>query len=622
MKDLTGYPPWAREIGALLPTVALFVVAGNVRDTYLLTVASDEGRSTNVVGFSELVTSLMHDCGVPAVRVVRVEQGVGEDAETPPGHDQPLDDGGLPTVDIPRLRTELEAYVRTFPSPALVVLDAAMTVACSDQPTPDEIALLQRLRHTVDDLPEPYPPAVFAPIIWVVDSPQDVPTWVTRDNTRARSIVVPLPTATERALLAERVLLRYSPQHGEGAIRDATDRLVDQTDGLPLRTLPQLSTLTSGQSSGLQDLDHVVRTYRFGVSESPWSQPYLRRRLKDLVESEQGDTLGGRIIGQRAAIRKSVDVLIRGAVGLQSAHRAQASTRPKGVLFFAGPTGVGKTELAKGLAELLFGDESSMIRFDMSEFGSEQSADRLVGAPPGYVGFAQGGELTNAVRRRPFSVLLFDEIEKAHHRVLDRFLQILDDGRLTDARGETTYFTESIIVFTSNLGLYNEIRHPDSGLLISREPAVSPDADYDTVSSVVAARVREHFTTVLGRPELLNRIGDSIVVFGFISPEDGARIVLGEKGSAKPGGMVGRIADRLLRQHGAELKLTPLAEQDLVEACVGAETLAMGGRGIANRLESVLVDPLARWVFTRDRPPGVVEIKRIREESGQWLLQM
>jgi ATP-dependent Clp protease ATP-binding subunit ClpA len=168
-------------------------------------------------------------------------------------------------------------------------------------------------------------------------------------------------------------------------------------------------------------------------------------------------------------------ILRRCFYNLSGAQFSRYSNRPKGVLFFAGPTGVGKTELAKTITEFIFGSEHNYIRFDMSEFSQEHADQRLVGAPPGYVGYEVGGELTNAIRQRPFSVVLFDEIEKAHPKILDIFLQILDDGRLTSGRGETAYFSESLIIFTSNLGIY-EIT--PTGEKIQR---VTPDMPYSEI---------------------------------------------------------------------------------------------------------------------------------------------
>ena len=149
------------------------------------------------------------------------------------------------------------------------------------------------------------------------------------------------------------------------------------------------------------------------------------------------------------------------------------------------------------------------IRFDMSKFSAEQSEARLVGAPPGYVGYDAGGELVNAVRQRPFSVVLFDEIEKAHPQILDKFLQILDDGRLTDGRGDTVYFSETVIIFTSNLGVY--VRDETGQPVLN----VSQNDDYEAVSERIHEAIENHFRFQLQRPELLNRIGDNIVVFDF-----------------------------------------------------------------------------------------------------------
>jgi ATP-dependent Clp protease ATP-binding subunit ClpB len=176
--------------------------------------------------------------------------------------------------------------------------------------------------------------------------------------------------------------------------------------------------------------------------------------------------LEARIKGQPHAIEKTLDILARSIMGLSGSQSGPRHQKPRGVLFFAGPTGVGKTELAKAVTELLFGDEAACQRFDMSEFMEEASISRLIGAPPGHPGHERGGELVNAAHRRPFSVFLFDEIEKAHPRILDMFLQILDEGRLTDARGATAHFSQALIIFTSNIGVAQGARTTNMGLSV------------------------------------------------------------------------------------------------------------------------------------------------------------
>jgi ATP-dependent Clp protease ATP-binding subunit ClpA len=250
------------------------------------------------------------------------------------------------------------------------------------------------------------------------------------------------------------------------------------------------------------------------------------------------------------------------------------------VLFFAGPTGVGKTELAKTLTEILFGDEKAYIRFDMSEFAEEHAGARLLGAPPGYVGYEAGGELTNAVKQRPFSVILFDEIEKAHPRLLDKFLQILEDGRLTDGRGDTVYFSESVIVFTSNLGIFVEDENGE------RVQNVRPEDPYEEVERKIRTAIEDHFKFKLSRPEILNRIGDNIVVFNFIGAESAKQILEG---------MLANVTARVKAEHKIDLTLSPAARETITSWCL--KDLSNGGRGIGNRLESVLVNPLSRALF-------------------------
>ncbi|MGO3191792.1 MAG: ATP-dependent Clp protease ATP-binding subunit, partial [Microbacterium sp.] len=208
--------------------------------------------------------------------------------------------------------------------------------------------------------------------------------------------------------------------------------------------------------------------------------------------------LGKRLIGQKEAVQAVSDAVRRSRAGISDPGR------PTGSFMFLGPTGVGKTELAKALAEFLFDDEHAMVRIDMSEYGEKHSVSRLVGAPPGYVGYEQGGQLTEAVRRRPYSVVLLDEVEKAHPEVFDVLLQVMDDGRLTDGQGRTVDFSNVILVLTSNIG---------SAILI--DPMLSLDEKREAVMTLV----RQSF-----KPEFVNRL-DDIVIFQALTEDDLAQIV-------------------------------------------------------------------------------------------------
>jgi ATP-dependent Clp protease ATP-binding subunit ClpB len=249
----------------------------------------------------------------------------------------------------------------------------------------------------------------------------------------------------------------------------------------------------------------------------------------------------------------------------------QDPNRPIGSFIFLGPTGVGKTETARALAEFLFDDEHAMVRIDMSEYMEKHAVARLIGAPPGYIGFEEGGQLTEAVRRRPYSVILFDEIEKAHQDVFNILLQILDDGRLTDSQGRTVDFRNTVVIMTSNIG---------SQYILERT-----GAEWEETEQQVLAALRQHF-----RPEFLNRV-DDIIVFRPLGKAELERIIELQ---------LGRF-DKLLADRKLSLELTPAARRTI--AAEGYDP-AYGARPLKRAIQRLLQNPLALAVLEGRFAPG------------------
>ncbi len=287
--------------------------------------------------------------------------------------------------------------------------------------------------------------------------------------------------------------------------------------------------------------------------------------------------LGKRLIGQKDAVKAVADAVRRSRAGISDPNR------PTGSFLFLGPTGVGKTELAKALAEFLFDDERAMVRIDMSEYGEKHSVARLVGAPPGYIGYEQGGQLTEAVRRRPYSVVLLDEVEKAHPEVFDILLQVLDDGRLTDGQGRTVDFTNTILILTSNLG---------SPILID------PTLPVEVKREQVMALVRQAF-----RPEFLNRL-DDIVMFQALTEDDLAQIVE----------LSVDALQRRLHERRLTLAVTPDARAWLAER--GYDPL-FGARPLRRLIQSEIQDRLAMALLSGGVHDGdVVRVDVAADGSG------
>ncbi|HWL65580.1 MAG TPA: AAA family ATPase, partial [Actinomycetota bacterium] len=298
------------------------------------------------------------------------------------------------------------------------------------------------------------------------------------------------------------------------------------------------------------------------------------------------DELHKRIVGQQDAIGAVSRSIRRTRAGLKDPKR------PAGSFIFLGPSGVGKTETAKTLAEFLFGDEAALIQLDMSEYMEKHTVSRLVGSPPGYVGYEEGGQLTEAVRRRPYSVVLLDEIEKAHPDVFNTLLQILEDGRLTDAQGKTVDFKNTVIIMTSNLGTQN-LRKPAMGF-----GQASGELTYEKMKERVGEELKKGF-----RPEFLNRI-DEVIVFHELSREEVKSIV---------DLMIRRVAEQLESQDVA-IELTEASKDHL--ARIGYDP-ALGARPLRRSIQRLIEDPLSEKILWKEFQAGetiVVDVEK--DEKG------
>ncbi len=303
-------------------------------------------------------------------------------------------------------------------------------------------------------------------------------------------------------------------------------------------------------------------------------------KLKNL-ESE----LAQRVVGQDEALKAVANAVRRARVGLNE------GTKPLAVFLFLGPTGVGKTETAKALAHELFGDERSMIRLDMSEYSQAHSVSRLIGAPPGYVGYESGGQLTEAVRRRPYSVILLDEMEKADTQIFNTFLQVFDDGRLTDGQGRTVDFTNTVIIMTSNVG--------SDLLLDAAQQGEKPDPA--TLQDSVWERLRGSF-----RPEFLNRI-DQIILYEPLTQQQLEHIVALQLSEV----------EKLLQQKDVRLEITPAAKTWLAEH--GYDP-AFGARPLLRLIQSEIIDPVALLILDR-QDDAVLEVQIDAMDSGLQVIR-
>ena len=368
----------------------------------------------------------------------------------------------------------------------------------------------------------------------------------------------------------------------EVGLEDMANTSSNATEDWTLEQVNALFQTAESQAlSRLNDFEELARAVRIGTTSSPWAGDRIRGAV-----ASANDDLTKRVLGQPTAVEAVVSSLKKAVVGLATAHQSQGSQAPRAVFFFSGPTGTGKTELAKAISKLVFGQEQ-ILRFDCGELRQEHAVARLIGAPPGYVGYDAGGELTEGIRAKPNSVVLFDEIEKAHPRLLDTLLSVLDDGRLTSGQGETAFFGQSILIFTSNLGMYEEVNDANGAAV--RRPRFNYDTPFEEIENKVREAIREEFVSVLGRPELLGRFGGakSIVVFDFLRDVENV--------CRKFVANIGTTCERL---HGIKL----IVDDSIIELVVCAtksrpDALVLGGRGLKPELDRMLTNPLADYLF-------------------------
>lgn len=581
---------WLLDLLRFLPLKSQFVLSGNVMDLQAYQVAEGmvapvplilcleselrEAGYTEVLLFEPLTGFRVNADGSRQAGSVLERMGIN------------ASEGAIGGAEL--LGASIERFVRLDgPPTAMIVNYASRLVNRNEALSPAEHQLFTRAliaAHAARTRPagESRSP-LFNTVIWIIDKEGDLPDWFLVENPRIRHIPLTKPDYPTRRILAATLLRNLSggKEAPPEAVAKAEEAFANHTEGLLLADLNAVAQLGRNEGVKFDQIAEAVRRFKIGVTEDPWRK-IDRGKIRDA-----GEFIRQRVKGQEHAVTHMLDIVKRAVTGI---GRSGRGGNPRGVAFLAGPTGVGKTELAKTVTSLLFGDETAYIRFDMSEFSAEHADQRLIGAPPGYVGYDVGGELTNAIREKPFSVVLFDEIEKAHPRILDKFLQILDDGVLTSGRGDRVYFSEALILFTSNLGIYST---DGAGQRVAN---VTPADSHETVDAKVKSEIENHFKLVLNRPEILNRIGENVIVFDFIRDDVASEIF---------DNIVGNLLGHA-RTLGFEITVSQPANETLRQLCIS--DLTNGGRGIRNQIEAHLTNPLSRALFDRDSDSGTFEI--------------
>ncbi|MGF1446573.1 MAG: AAA family ATPase [Pikeienuella sp.] len=595
-------PAWFEEISTGLSIRGHFLITGNTADLYPVVTK----RGLRFVSFEAAVWRALEGRGYVALLVHDPSNGLVLHPDCDPRLSGVLEECGLPLGETAATPEDMTALLGAVMGekrlPIALMLRYASGLLQRPAPALDRMLVSVDLASRGPELAREgidWECPGRNPVFWMLQRPGDLPEWFSGQNATVRELVIGLPDLTDRTAFAAQIVdeLPQPQTLSEADRKSHVSQFAIKCEGMPLSEMKGVVDLAKSARFGPERLIDALRSYRIGTTRNPWTSAVMRERVRAAEK-----LLSGRVLGQKRAVEKTYDILVRSIMGLSGAQTSSRGNRPRGVLFFVGPTGVGKTELAKALTEVLFGDEAAMQRYDMSEFVNEESIGRLIGAPAGAPGHEEGGELVNKVRARPFSVFLFDEVEKGHPRILDAFLQILDDGRLTDTRGETGYFSESLIIFTSNVGIVGGDRSTNMG------QNILPSDAHEVLEEKLTQAVGNHFRYELRRPELMNRMGQNIVAFEFIHPKS-AEIIFR--------GILKRVLKAVTEEHSVVVELTKDAEAELLEMCTSE--LGDGGRGIGNRIETHFINPIARLLFRRE---GIdrLRITAVRHEGRETVL--
>ncbi|VEU75394.1 ATPase [Mycoplasmopsis maculosa] len=475
----------------------------------------------------------------------------------------------------------------------LFILDLADSIY-SDKNAQLDIAKLNSLidmfTNEINQIAHKNKPSNFKLII-LIKNDQIFNSILFNNNQEITSLIIPSPSLEERKSFFNIRGILFKKLDNKLITKKEIDDASAITNGLTFRELFQLEVF-SNNIDNIKDFKELYRLCFFEKKESEWEKINAENLNKFLEDFDN------KVKGQSHVGIKIKDTLIRSQIGLQGILQSsdiQKKSKPRGILFFAGPTGVGKTESAKALSEFIFNDPNQIIRFDMSEYNHEESDQKLLGAAPGYIGYEAGGTLTNSVLQKPFSILLFDEIEKANSKIFDKFLQILEDGRLTSSKGELVDFSETFIIFTSNIGA----------------STMPKDIDNKKIQEHFISEVKKYFSYELKRPEILNRIGiPNIIPFNKITSLEIKIDIIKSK--------IKKMKEFLLKEKNIKLIFDDSIEEYYLLVANNVDD-SMGARSLILFLETDLVKAISNIIFKNRE---LIENKLLESKDDDALVNL